>query len=200
MEFRLYTFEDKKQAFKYLYETPAIAIFPSLNFWKTLSLLILFLRLIVPAFIFFHPLLVFLVFSFLDLIDYGPFKTTKMREKEYQRIDKPLDLYSQFFIMLFGLGTEYSLIFLFLFLYRLAGTIGFLVTNKHLFLLIFPNFIEAIFLAYVISLYFTFNFSQALGALVILKIIQEIFLHALHIPSAIFEINIRKKLVQIQIS
>ena len=200
MRFKLHTFKSKERAFKYLSETQVMAIFPSLNFWKTLSLLISFFRLIVPIFIFFRPFPVFLTFTFLDLIDYGPFKATKMGEKEYQRIDKSLDLYSQLFIMLFGLGTGYSLVFLFLFLYRLVGTIGFLVTNKHLFLLIFPNLIEAIFLAYVISLYFTFNFPQALGVLVVLKMIQEVFLHALHVPSAIFEINIKKKLVQIQIS
>jgi len=202
MKGRLVFFKNKNEALRYLNKTKVTSIFPSLSFWKAIAFSISFLRLIVPIFIFFQPLFVFIVFTFLDLIDYGFLKTLRITERKYHLIDKPLDLYSQLFMMLYGLRTEYSILFLSLFIYRALGTAAFLITDRHLFLLIFPNLIEVIFLSYVLLSYFDLNFLQLFGILVALKMVQEFLLHALifHFPSAILETKIGKKYIQIQVS
>lgn len=202
MKVGLRVFKNKNEAVNYLKQSQITAGLFSKNFGKAPTFFIIFLRLIAPVFIFFQPLLIFLIVSFLDWLDFFILINTGIKLKEYQLIDKSLDLYSQFFMMLYGLETGYSLIFFFLFFYRLLGTIAFLITLRRLFLLVFPNLIEVIFLTYVLSFYFGLGFLSIFGILATLKMIQEFRLYyfSIRIPLVILQINTKRKSFQIQVA
>ncbi|MDO8551245.1 MAG: hypothetical protein Q7S03_01000 [bacterium] len=203
MHFKIRLFNKPEEARQYLAGNTEAAIWPGAKYWRGLLVLIIGLRVFLPFLIFFHPLLVFLLFNLLDFIDYTFFVKLGTKQKDYQMVDKALDLFSQFFIMLFGLSTPYAPFFLFLFSFRLFGSLLYFFTRKHIFFLVFPNLIEVLFLAHLLSLYLGGYFFPLLLILFLLKVLQEYFIHIqiyrLRTPLLVLELGKRNNFSRIEI-
>lgn len=147
-------------------------------------LFIIVLRIICSPLIFFQPVLAIILSVFLDIID-GDFANTVVTKKQYQLIDKNLDLW-WFINIMFFISIKYPDLknyFLFLFIYRLIGQSIFYATKNRGVLLFFPNFFEWIFylvfigINYYPSLLVGQTFYIILALIIIIKIYQEWFLH-----------------------
>lgn len=175
MKIRLKNFWNTKDSENYLAENQPF--FVKQIFWQMrFSVLVIILRLILPPFILFHPLLIFILVSLLDCVDFVLLRGAGLEMKDYQRIDKSLDLYFQFFMMLFGLSTGYFVIFLALYLYRLLGIFFYFKRLNRHWLVASPNLVEVLFLSFVLSNAFALNFASVLAVLFVLKMIQEYYL------------------------
>lgn len=144
---------------------------------KFIALFLAFLRLFIPLFIFSQPLLAFIAFSLIDWIDYYFFMKIGTSLTNYQRIDKLLDVYSQFLMMIFGISIGQPVLFIALFIYRLIGTSVFWATNRRFILFAFPNLIEVAFLFYILYPIVTLPPKLLLSCLLLFKFLQEFFIH-----------------------
>lgn len=123
------------------------------NFFSLTYLALVFLRLSSVVFITRFPLFTWLFIYVLDVIDYYPALRSGITFKQYEWIDKTLDLITRIYLVysFYLLNLPYLLLLL-MFLYRLIGDILLAVTQKRIYLFLFPNLIEYFYPLYFIYL------------------------------------------------
>ena len=145
---------------------------------------IVLLRIIEAPLIFIWPLPAIILSVFLDIID-ADFACKVISKDEYEQIDKNLDFwwYANIIIYSFSNFPQYKLFLFVLFIFRFIGQALFSISNKRIFLMCFPNFFEWIFFLiffgsnYLPVLSNNNIFYYLIGAIIIVKIFQEWFLH-----------------------
>lgn len=151
---------------------------------KLIYFFIIFFRLLSAPLIFISPLSAIILSVFLDIID-ADFAYQVISKKKYELIDKNLDLWWFINIMIYSALNfpDYKIYLLFLFIFRAIGQLIYYLTNSRRILIFFPNFFEWIFfLIFIGKNYFpiiltTQNYILISLSIVIIKIIQEWFLH-----------------------
>ena len=146
---------------------------------KYLYYLIIFLRILSAPLIFFWPLQSIIVSFLLDAID-ADFAHYIVTKKQYQLIDKTIDLWVSFFEMVFAwqVFPAFRYFLLFLFLWRIIGTLIFYLTGKRKFFLIFANYFENAFFVIFFRNYLSkINLYFLIGISFIIKLFQEWFIH-----------------------
>jgi len=113
---------------------------------KIILIIILLCRIGVPFLIFSYPLPAFLLSVLFDSFDGQLFYLLGFRWHQYNTIDKILDYWWYFFILLFLRGQPVFTIGLILFLYRGIGQIIGIVKKNEKAYLYFPNILEWFFL------------------------------------------------------
>lgn len=146
---------------------------------RFLYFFIILLRIIFGPLILVFPLPSIILSIFLDAID-AEFAHYVVSKKQYQLIDKLLDLWGYVFELIFALiYLNYKIFLLFLFLWRMIGTVIFyLIKNRKIFF-IFANYFENFFLVIFISKYFDVktNINLLFFIAFLTKLFQEWFLH-----------------------
>ena len=115
--------------------------------WHPLTIATLLIRVSLALYILVHPLWGFLwsmVFDYLDsqiLIH-----VVRMNRMTYQRWDKCVDWCAYATQLVVAARYGFFVPFLFLFLYRFVGFVGFMRTNKRVYFIFFPNLFDMAFL------------------------------------------------------
>ncbi len=151
------------------------------------------LRLVIPLFIFKWPLWGTLASSLIDLKDWSLMNFGQPSDYIfYQNWDKAMDIYYLTFAFITTYGWKdktIKQIAQILFVYRLIGVIIFWLSQKSIFLFIFPNFFESFFIFYMLYVFIFKKYEILISwstvliltfAVVIPKIIIEYFLHVIH--------------------
>ncbi len=149
---------------------------------------IILLRILSAPLIFILPLQSIILSVFLDIID-GDFACKVVTKKNYQLIDKNLDLWWFINILIYSFINypNYKTYLLILFLYRLIGQLIFYFNHNRKVLMFFPNFFEWIFFL----IFFGKNYYPFTLIVFLAKILQEWFLHIANL--SIKEIIFKKK-------
>jgi hypothetical protein len=151
------------------------------------QLIIVLLRLVVPASIFRWPLAGGLASMLLDALDVALIEMVGLGGFDnYAALDKGLDMYYLSFELIVSLRWEpmARLTSVALFGYRALGFVIFEATQERVFLLIFPNLFENFYVAYLLLLRFAPRFvltpprlAALLVVLLLPKLAQEYLLH-----------------------
>jgi len=158
------------------------------------------LRIFFPITIFYIPLIAIISSLLLDTFDAEFASRSSICHSKYEIIDKILDFWWYFWILIFSLVYFKGFIFLLfiLFIYRAIGTVLFLRTKKRYLLFIFPNLFENVFLLLFATRYYHWvkfitqdNILYFIIGISLLKLIQEFWLH-------IAKISIRKDIFKIK--
>lgn len=148
------------------------------------------IRFVLPFFLLKWPLSTFIISIIVDTKDFD-FLNLKTAEDYafYQMWDKILDIYFFAFLVAVSLKWKDKIakrLMIFFFSYRLLGTILFTVFGNRMFLFIFPNFLEILFILYLVFWRLTgsqkFFDSKNSTVLILLAIFipiigQEYFMH-----------------------
>lgn len=160
---------------------------------------VLFLRSILPVFIFRYPFYVIIGVFFLDAIDVEFAAKRVLTKSRYQEIDKLMDNWWYIWALVytyFYLG-QYFIFLLILFCYRIMGAIIFYKKKDRRIFLIFPNFFENAFFLIFFCKYFSWNLLLqgkiifiSLSVVFLLKIVQEYWIHIVQksIPEDVLKI------------
>jgi len=158
------------------------------NYWKKLGIpLIVALRLILPLLLWWNALFATILVLLADLADGEVFRRAfAFRDNaKYQQIDKALDFYWYIFALIYSVRFPIFNLLLFLFLWRMLGTLLLLVKKDRKYLVLCPNIFERLFIVYLLTLTFpslTFLFEAntlyaTLFVLSVITILREYFLH-----------------------
>jgi hypothetical protein len=149
--------------------------------------LVLLARIIFAVLVFTNPLLATFFSVFLDTFDADFACNQTFSQNTYELVDKAIDYFWYTLILVFVTINfpHLFLIFLSLFLLRTVGTIFFAYTQNRLYLFLFPNLFENIFILLVLGSYVNFLGFAIQGTYlyifvaiaIILKLLQEWFLH-----------------------
>ncbi len=161
------------------------------------------LRLAAGALIFLAPLPAVLASTFLDLIDAEFASMSGFTQSEYERADKTLDIYwyTSALAYIYLTLAPFFPVFLLLYIWRVAGYLFYLRSDNRKMLLLFPNFFENVFLlVFFATAIPVLNFLLSgpylyvsLGCAVLLKILQEWYIHGanLSVRESLFRIKRR---------
>ena len=119
---------------------------------KTIINLILVTRIASAIYIFFNPILGFILSSFFDWFDWYILenRTRVFTTSEYQHWDKNVDWYMYTFMLLAGVKYGHFNILLVLFLFKLIGHLIYLKTRNRRIFILFPNLLEGAFVWYIV--------------------------------------------------
>ena len=117
-----------------------------------LQILIIVLKVIVPACMLKFPFAGLWGNYFLDVVDGDILLSLGMQDYHYQLIDKTADLVSYVFMLILGMRWRIKKIVIILFSYRLIGQILFFITQNELSFFFFQNFLEPLMMIYAIIL------------------------------------------------
>lgn len=117
------------------------------------QLLIILLKIAVPASMLFFPLFGLWGNYVLDVIDGDLLLSLGMTDSNYQLIDKSLDLISYFFMLILGLRWSIRKLIIILFTYRIIGQVLFFITGKEIIFFYFQNFLEPLMMIYALILF-----------------------------------------------
>ncbi|MBI2334481.1 hypothetical protein HYU96_01640 [Candidatus Daviesbacteria bacterium] len=120
---------------------------------EVLQVLIIFLKILIPASMLKFPLLGLWGNYFLDVVDGDILLSLGMSDARYQLIDKSTDFISYIFMLILGLRWSIKKIVIILFAYRVAGQILFFTTGNELVFLYFQNFLEPLMMIYALILF-----------------------------------------------
>ncbi len=117
------------------------------------QILIILLKIFVPA-----SMLLFPVFGLwgnylLDIIDGDLLLSLGLSDNIYQTIDKSTDLISYFFMLILAWRWHIKKTAIVLFTYRIIGQILFFITTNELFFFYFQNLLEPLLLIYVLLVF-----------------------------------------------
>ncbi len=158
-------------------------------------------RILVPFLIFVNPFWIGILLMALDGFDYVCIMNSKLfNKKEYQMIDKILDIYYLTFMWFVSLNWGVTIL-IWLYLFRLVGFLGYLITGKRVVFAAFPNLFEPMFNVYswgfVYSSAFLGFLSQNMiyvfGVVFVVKMVQEFYLHYFTGDSLFYQLNLVKK-------
>jgi hypothetical protein len=117
------------------------------------QIIVVALKIIVPALMLWFPFAGLWGNYFLDIVDGDILLSLGMSDEKYQLIDKSADLLSYVFMLLLGRKWQIKKTITVLFVYRLIGQILFFVTKNELFFFYFQNFLEPLMMAYALILF-----------------------------------------------
>lgn len=117
------------------------------------QLLIILLKIAVPASMLFFPLFGLWGNYILDVVDGDILLSLGMSDPTYQLIDKSTDLISYIFMLILGLRWSIRKLVIFLFTYRIIGQILFFITGKEIIFFYFQNFLEPLMMIYALILF-----------------------------------------------
>lgn len=120
---------------------------------EILQLLVILLKVIVPAAMLKFPLFGLWGNYFLDVVDGDILLTLGMSDTNYQLIDKSTDLISYIFMLILGLRWSIKKTIIILFAYRIVGQILFFTTGQEMVFLYFQNFLEPLMMIYILILF-----------------------------------------------
>lgn len=158
------------------------------NFVRYLPhLVVVFLRLVTPFFIWQNVFWVTAAAVFLDAIDSETFRfaTRSQLTRLYQNTDKAMDFYWYVFALAYAWGSPFFGLLLAFWLWRLVGMAFFYLARKREVFFFCPNLFEHLFIVYVLTLTFpslTWLVSASflpltLLIIIFLKMIQEYIVH-----------------------
>lgn len=119
----------------------------------SLQILVILLKIIVPASMLKFPLFGLWGNYFLDVADGDILLSLGMSEALYQTIDKSTDFISYIFMLILGLRWSIKKIVIILFVYRIAGQILYFVTGNEIIFFYFQNFLEPLMMIYALILF-----------------------------------------------
>ncbi len=161
--------------------------------WKILLATFGFLRIVIPPFIFYNPVITTIVMiPILDNLDGYIASQAKLTRRKYNLYDKLLDYWWYLFILFYMRTTPLFGIFLVLFGFRsIAQWISIVTGNEKVFIF-FPAVIETYFIGYVISLIFPslsflfigWNQIVPLSIALVASLIREYIIHVRRISVA----------------
>ena len=174
------------------------------NYWKKIGIpAIVALRLILPFFLWRNALAATILVLLADLADGEVFRRafTYQKNDQYQLVDKTLDFYWYIFVLFYSVRFPIFNLLLFLFLWRMLGTLLLFVKKDRKYLALFPNIFERLFIVYLLTLAFpslTFLFEApalyiTLFVLSVITVIREYFLHIREIQ--LYELRTGKRWV-----
>lgn len=146
---------------------------------KYLYFLIIFLRIVFAPLILIWPLQSIIVSFLLDVVD-ADFACFAISKHQYQIIDKILDTWVYIFELTLALKMfpNWNYFFILLFFWRLVGLIVFYFFKNRKIFLIFGNYFENAFFAFLLKYYFVeINLYYLLLIAFIAKVFQEWFIH-----------------------
>ncbi|PIP62556.1 hypothetical protein COW98_03360 [Candidatus Roizmanbacteria bacterium CG22_combo_CG10-13_8_21_14_all_35_9] len=146
---------------------------------KYLYYLIIFLRILSAPLILIWPTTAIILSFSLDVID-ADFAHYVVSKKQYQIIDKALDFWVFLYEMILAwqLFPVFRNFLLFLFLWRMIGTLIFYFTGERKLFLIFANYFENAFFVIFFRNYIPkINLYFLIGISFIIKLFQEWFIH-----------------------
>ncbi len=158
-------------------------------------------RILVPFFIFVNPFWIGILLMALDGFDYVCIMNSKLfNKKEYQLIDKILDMYYLAFLWFVSLNWGVTIL-IWLFLFRLVGFLGYLISGKRVIFAAFPNLFEPMFNLYAWGFVYSASFLSfltgneilVLGVVFLVKMAQELYLHCFAGDSLFYQLNLVKK-------
>lgn len=124
------------------------------RFFKAIYILVVAIRIGSLAIFLIDPLIAWLIAFILDTSDYVFALRSGLTYRQYQNIDKSLDLLSRvyFVVSAFFFGWPHAWLFVALFLLRLIGDILYFKTRREVWFFFFPNVIEFFFPLYILIL------------------------------------------------
>lgn len=155
------------------------------SFSQALIVFVIILRIASGIYIFFNPVLGLLLFWIFDYFDaYILQYRAKMSWNSYQDLDKKLDWFGYTAMLLVGIKFGQLNLFLMAFLFRVIGQVIFLFNKRQKIFIFFPNFVEALFIWFVVFRTLNINTNiyglpkpTGLIILFVLSILREYFLH-----------------------
>ncbi len=146
------------------------------------------IRMAAPPLIFSFPFFTVIFATFLDAID-AEFASKKVLSKrQYQEIDKTVDMWWYFWVLGYSYFylKSFFILLLTLFIYRFVGWVLFSKSYKRKLLIFFPNFFENAFFLFFFAGYFGWAWIISgqmlyisISIVLILKLLQEYWLHVL---------------------
>lgn len=117
------------------------------------QLLIILLKIAVPASMLKFPLFGLWGNYILDVVDGDILLSLGMSDSTYQLIDKSTDFISYIFMLILGLRWSIKKTVIILFSYRIIGQILYFVTGNELSFFYFQNFLEPLMMIYALILF-----------------------------------------------
>lgn len=117
--------------------------------------------------------LVFLV----DTIDYGFALRAGFTYRQYQYVDKSLDVLSRIYFVFtaYYFNWAFTYLFLILFIVRLVGDAIYLFTKSEKYMFFFPNIIEFFFPLYILYMYLLSGKTPNLASVLIIVFLSAVF-------------------------
>lgn len=148
-------------------------------FYLVLYLIAIIVRLASLLVIIKFPLIGWLLIFIVDSADYLFALRSGLNFKQYQNIDKSLDLLNDFYLIIAAIVNHFAYvnIYFFLFFFRVIGELIYFKTRKEIFLVFFPNVIEYFF---PLQILFSWSLPGLLLGALVLKMPHEWLVHIAH--------------------
>lgn len=117
------------------------------------QLLIILLKIAVPASMLRFPLFGLWGNYFLDVVDGDILLSLGMNDQTYQLLDKSTDFISYIFMLILALRWSIKKTIIILFTYRIIGQILYFLTGNELIFFYFQNFLEPLMMIYALILF-----------------------------------------------
>jgi len=142
---------------------------------------VIVLRLSGYIYMLFFPFEGILLSMLFDCIDWWILGMGNLPKNFYHVLDKPLDYIGYLFLLPILINSEIFNVYLIFLIWRTLGMIVYGYSNNRKFFILFPNISEYIAFLYLLDLKFNLgvdvlNF-KVIIAIIIIKIIQELYLH-----------------------